>query len=328
AGRAGRDEKKSYAVLFFNEADINNSRDYFNTSYPELETIRKTYQSLGNYFQLAMGSGKDLSFDFDLKEFSESYKTPPLVTFNALKILEKEGYLMLSEAFYTPSRIHLKFSHDDLYRFQVENPAYDNFIKLLLRSYTGLFSDFVKISEGEIARRLSLEADDIATYLKRLHSQGVLSYIPNKSKPQIIFAKERQDTKHLHISPESYHHRKTNAANRLQAVINYVKTKDQCRSQQLLEYFGEKNSQRCGKCDVCQQRNKMDINDIEFEDIKNKIRELVHKEPQSIQEIAFHLKNIPEDKIIKVLRWLEDNERIHKNEKQQYSWRKQFKLMF
>ncbi len=328
AGRAGRDEKKSFAVLVYNEADITNSREQFNTSYPELETIRKTYQSLGNYYQLATGSGKDLSFDFELKTFAETYKIQPLLAFNAMKILEKEGYIMLSETIYAPSRIHFKYSRDDLYRFQVENPAHDNFIKLLLRSYTGLFGDFVRISETEIARRLSLDDDDIIAYLKRLNEQGVISYIPSKNKPQLIFVKERQDSSHIHISPEEYHHRKTNAANRLQAVMNYLKTRDQCRSQQLLEYFGEKTSQRCGKCDVCQERNKMDISDREFERIKNKIRELIQKEPQSLQEIAFQLKTIPEERIISVLRWLEDNDRIHKNEKQQYSWRKQFKLMF
>jgi ATP-dependent DNA helicase RecQ len=235
---------------------------------------------------------------------------------------------VLTEAISSPSRIHFLFSHDDLYRFQVENPAHDNFIKLLLRSYSGLFTDFVKISESELARRLNLDMPEIIKYLKRLHDQGVISYVQSKNKPQVIYVRERQDAKNLQISPGEYEHRKTSAANRLQAVINYVKTKDQCRSQQLLEYFGEKGSARCGKCDVCQERNKMDISDQEFEDIKNSIRDLIRKEPQSLQEITFQLKNIPEERIISVLRWLEDNDRVEKNPNQQYLWRKQFKLMF
>jgi ATP-dependent DNA helicase RecQ len=328
AGRAGRDEKKSYAVLIYNDADIDNSREQFKTSYPDLKTIRKTYQSLGNYYQLAVGSGKDLSFDFDLKSFSENFSLRPLVAYNALRILEKEGYLMLTEAISIPSRIHFLFGHDDLYRFQVENPAQDNFIKLLLRSYTGLFSDFVKISESELARRLSLNESDIITFLKRLHEQGVVSYVKSKNKPQVIFVRERQDASRLYITPGDYERRKTNAANRLQAVISYIKTRDQCRSQQLLEYFGEKCLQRCGKCDVCQERNKMHISDQEFEEVKNQIRDLIRGNPQSLQEIAFQLKSIPEERIIGVLRWLEDNDRIERNENQQYSWRKQFKLMF
>ena len=328
AGRAGRDEKKSYAVLLCTEADITNSRDQFNTSYPELDAIRKTYKSLGNYYQLATGSGKDMSFDLDLKAFAEAFNIQPLIAFNAMKILEKEGYILLSDAFHSPSRIHFKFNRDDLYRFQVENPAHDNFIKLLLRSYTGLFTDFVKINEKEIARRLGLDQDDIIEYLKMLQRQNVISYIPSKNKPQVIFTRERQDTKHVYISPEEYLQRKTNAANRLQSVINYIKSKDQCRSQQLLDYFGEKSSKRCGKCDVCQERNKMDISDQDFDEIKNLIKALIQKEPQSLQEIAFQLKTTPEERIIRVLRWLEDNDRVHKNEKQQYTWRKQFKLLF
>ena len=328
AGRAGRDEKKSYAVLIYNEADINNSREQFKTSYPDLKTVRKTYQSLGNYYQLANGSGKDLSLDFELKSFSEKFRLKPLIAYNALKILEKEGYIMLTEAISLPSRIHFLFGRDDLYRFQVENPAQDNFIKLLLRSYTGLFTDFVKINETELARRLNLEESDIITFLKRLHDHGVISYIKSKNEPQVIFTRERQDADKLQISAGDYEHRKTSAANRLQAVINYVKTKDQCRSQQLLEYFGEKCLQRCGKCDVCQERNKMQISDQEFEEVKNQIRDLIRGNPQSLQEIAFQLKSIPEERIIAVLRWLEDNDRIMRNENQQYTWRKQFKLLF
>jgi ATP-dependent DNA helicase RecQ len=328
AGRAGRDEKKSYAVLIFDDADITNSRDNFKISFPELNIIKSVYQSLGNYYQLATGSGKDLSFDFDLKTFAETYKHPPLIAYNAIKFLEKEGYIMLNDAFHSPSKIHINYNHNDLYRFQVENPSFDSFIKILLRSYTGLFNDFVKINENEIAKRSSTDYNNVITYLNRLDNLGVISYLPRKEKPQLVFAKERQDPKNIHISPQNYKERKEAALIRLRTVINYARTSDQCRSRLLLAYFGEKDSERCGICDVCQKRNKLEINDLEFKKIEKRITILIKDQPQSIQEIVFQLKNIPEDKIIKVIRWLEDNKRITRNEKNQFFTKKQFRLFF
>ncbi len=185
AGRAGRDEKDSFAFLVYDESDIINARKNLQSSYPPVETIKAIYKSMGNYFQLAEGSGKDITFDFDLKEFSEIYRFPPLIVYNSLKFLEKEGYITHNEALQRSSTLFFLFNNEDLYRFQVETPQFDKFIKLLLRLYSGLFSQFTPINENEIARGGNISTEQVKKYLNYLHQQGVADYVPVKTKPQL-----------------------------------------------------------------------------------------------------------------------------------------------
>lgn len=326
AGRAGRDEKTSYSFLIFDEADIINTRKNFQKSFPPIEKIKSVYQSLGNYFQLATGSGKDLSFDFNIREFSEVYKFSPIIAYSALKFLEKEGYILLNESFSTQSKIHFQLTHADLYRFQVETPRYDAFIKLLLRLYSGLFNDFTPINEKEIARNANKKDKDIIQYLEYLNKLDVLTYIHAKSDPQITFIKERLDPKNIHITKEHYQDRKKSSLNRLESIINYAIKSDRCRSQSLISYFGEKNPPRCGVCDICKKINRLGISDLEFNEITMQLNIMLESSPQSLQEIVFDFKGFHESKIVKVLRWLQEQNKIYINKNQQYCLRKQFKL--
>ncbi|MFO8129824.1 MAG: ATP-dependent DNA helicase RecQ [Bacteroidales bacterium] len=326
AGRAGRDEKPAWATLIYDQSDIVRARKNYQNSFPDPKTIRSIYNSLGNYFQLAAGSGKDLSFDFDITEFAGTYRFSPIIVFNAMKFLEKEGYLLLNETFNAPSRLHFLLEHNDLYRFQVENPRYDGFIKLLLRLYPGLFTDFVRISEQEIANRGNTTKETIVRVLETLNKMGVLSYLPAKTGPQLTFLKERLDLKHLHISQEHYEARKKSALIRLDSVIGYVTTPGKCRSQILLEYFGEKDPPRCGQCDVCRTINKLNINGIEFDEIRRQVLTLISANPLTIQEITFEADAWTEDKVVRVIRWLEDSGRIKRNDAQQFMLANQFRL--
>ncbi|HHN47896.1 MAG TPA: ATP-dependent DNA helicase RecQ, partial [Bacteroidales bacterium] len=183
AGRGGRDGNTSYAVVLYEKADIIDLRHNHELSYPAIDLIKKVYHALGNYFQLATGSGKDRSFDFELSEFCNQYRLNPVTTFSALKFLEKEGYLMLSEDVGSPSLVNIKTKKENLYRFQVENPMYDPFIKLLLRSYSGLFTTFARISEAEIARRMPMPINDVIKTLHTLNQAGLITYVPRKEKP-------------------------------------------------------------------------------------------------------------------------------------------------
>ncbi len=326
AGRAGRDEKESFALLLFDDSDIGNSRRNFENSYPPRETIKAVYQAIGNYYQLAEGSGKDLSFDFDLHELCETYRFSPVIVYSSLKFLEKEGYILMNESFYSPSKLFIPINHEDLYRFQVENPKFDPFIKLLLRLYSGLFNDFVKINENEIAIKGDIKKELALKYLFTLSKFGVINYLQAKSKPQIVFLKERLDVKNLLLSSTNYEERKAEASRRMESVINYASESNQCRSQILLNYFGEKNSNRCGKCDVCLKRNKLKINDLEFDKISNEISKMIRKSALTLQEIVFDMDGFQEEKVIEVIRWLEEGGQIIKNSDQQYEWRKQFRL--
>lgn len=320
AGRAGRDGNRAYAVLLYNEADIINAKRNILTRYPDIQTIKTIYQALGNYFQLAVGSGKDISFDFDISDFCNNYKFKTLIVYNSLKFLEKEGYIILNEAFNTPSRINIKINKEDLYRFQVENKYYDDFIKVILRSYSGVFNDFIKINENEIARRANIKNDAVVKHLKKLHKLGIITYVPQKDKPQIIFCKARVNKKDLYISKINYKDRKNAAYKRLNAIINYANSTHKCRSQLLLEYFGEKNSKRCGKCDVCIKRNKINLSELEFDIVVKQIKPFLKINSYTVEEITNKVKNINEDKIIKVLQWLLDNDKIHFDKNKKLYW--------
>ena len=320
AGRAGRDGKKSYAILLFEKSDIIDAKKNFHFAYPEIKFIKAVYQALGNYFQLAVGTGKNTSFEFDISTFCQNYNFPLPTTYNSLKFLEKEGYIILNETINSPSKVHLGINKMDLYKFQVENKNYDNFLKTLLRSYSGLFTEFVNIYESEVSRHTGLSTEEVVAYFSRLQKFDILTYIPRKTKPEIIYCCERIDSKDIYISNENYKIRKTEAAKRLDFMINYAESSNKCRSQMLLSYFDEDDVKRCGKCDVCIERNKVELSEFEFSNIVDFIKPGLIFNPLSINEIIEINPKIPENKIIKVIQWLEDNNKIIKNSENKYRW--------
>jgi len=326
AGRAGRDERRSYAILMYEEADLNRLQENFDRQYPPVETIKSVYQALGNYLQLPVGAGKEESFSFDLHDFAKNYGHSPVVAFNSLRFLEKEGYIVLSESMQEPSRIHLEVDRDVLYRYQVENKSMDAFIKLLLRSYAGIFTGFVPVQEAELARRAGLDAPKVYSALELLQRRGILSYVRQNDKPTVMFPVERLDQKSLVISPQVYQERKREAAIRMNAVSDYVKSTSVCRSRFLIRYFGEQNAPRCGTCDVCRQRNKMDLNDMEFESLKDQLHKLMTERPMTLPELVWESDRFSEEQLLQVLRWLEDKGIIRKDEQMRYHWISQFRM--
>lgn len=328
AGRAGRDEKEAYSIILYENADISELKKNFDQSYPSINTIKDIYQALGNHLQLAVGSGKDATFDFDLLEFCSKFNFQPLIVFNALKFLEKESYLFLNEGFNNQAKIRFIVNRENLYKFQVENSYYDLFIKLLLRSYSGLFQDFTNISESELANRMAVDIKTISSNLKRLQQYEIIDYVPQKDKPQLVFLKERIDSKHVLISKENYSNLKKAAKIRMSRVINYIETNNKCRNQQLLNYFGEKDSERCGSCDVCLKRDQINLSTAEFDEIYRLVKPLLLTRACFLQEIIDKLDEFKEEDVIKVVRWLQDNGNIEVNEKNQLAWRKQLGLDF
>ncbi len=310
AGRAGRDGKKAYSVILFQEVDLNEAQTRFESSFPDLDTIKSVYQALGNYLKLAVGSGKNMGFDFEITDFSNQYNFKPVIAYSALKFLEKEGYLILSEGVHFPARIHFKMEGEDLYKFRVENPTLDGFVKMMLRSYTGFFSQFVKINEKEIANRSNMPVEKVVQALNRLNQLGVITYISQKSKPQLIYTEERIDSKDIYISKENYELRKKAAWERLKAVETYVTATNRCRSQYLLAYFGELNTKRCGQCDYCIERNKAELSEMEFDQIVEIIKPLLKSRYLSIEEIVEAAPKTRAEKVIRAVEWLLDNDKI------------------
>lgn len=313
AGRAGRDEQKAYAILLYNKNDKIELETNINNQFPSIEEIKQSYQALANFYQLPTGSGLGATYNFDIVALCDTYKLNALTVFNSLKFLEKEGYLTTSEAVFQPSRIKLELNRDDIYKFQIASPAFDSFIKLLLRTYSGLFDNFVKINEFDIAKKASIKREDVIKKLTHLDQQKVLIYLPQTELPQLTFTQERVDAKHLALSKENYSLLKQRALERMEAVIQYADSKHKCRSQLLLAYFDETNSQRCNQCDVCIEENKKMLYNDEFERISQQIKELIAMHPLPLNQLVNQLTEGNEEKRLKTIQWLIDNEQLKYN---------------
>ncbi len=320
AGRGGRDEKRAFAVILYEDSDIIDARNNLSNTYPEIQLMKRIYQAICNYLQVPLGGGVDQAFDFDLNIFSETYNFSPIVVFNTLRFLEKDGYLLMSEAMSSPSKVYIPISKEDLYRFQIQNEKFDGFIKILLRSYGGLLNDFVKISEMLIAKRAQIDVNNVRSILTYLDKINIINYSPVNTKPQIIFLTQRIEAKDLFFSPEHYQERKKAATIRLEKMINYVKNETKCRSKFLLSYFGENDSMRCGTCDICRKRNQLNLSQIEFDDIVEQIKPLLKEKNYRIEELSAELPNINNNNLVNIIQWLTDNEKIKMDTDNSYIW--------
>ena len=308
AGRAGRDGKKSAAVLLFNNADKVKLRKHVSTAFPEVANIKRIYESLCNYLQIATGYGKNRTYEFSLQGFAQTFKFQQSMVYNSLKILQRQGYLEFTEEVDNPSRIAFVVSRDELYKFQVANAAFDDFIKLILRSYTGLFTGYVSVDEELLAKRAGIDRDTFYNYLKHLRKSNVIDYVPQTRSPFVFFNKERIPIDRLKISKEIYEDRKKDYAERIEAVLHYAMSSDTCRSQILLSYFGEDDSAPCGTCDVCKNVEQMKVSTFEFKSIGERIQKILAN-PCKMEDLVFELKGEPE-KMREVLKWYIDNQKI------------------
>ena len=317
AGRAGRDEKRSYAVLLANQSDVLSLESRYINSFPSPDEIRKVYHYLGNYFQLAFGAGEGLTFTFDIADFCKRFNISVLKTISALKFLEHDGYITLSESVFLPSRLMFIVGHEDVYRFQIENKAYDGVIKTILRSHGGAFDGFVKINEADLAKKLSISFKAVIAILNKLQSIEMLTYIQQTDQPQLQYVRSRVDMDHFDLDVKYLELRKEILLKQVSAVVAYTSTK-KCRSIQLLNYFDEHTATKCGVCDVClaekRAENEVQLNDeIEFEIIS-----LLQQQPISLDDLVKHIKNGAENERIAAIRELLDAGKIKTDGKKYY----------
>tara|TARA_Y100000385_G_scaffold58557_1_gene56475 strand:+ start:27883 stop:29787 length:1905 start_codon:yes stop_codon:yes gene_type:complete len=309
-GRAGRDEKESFAVLLYNNTDEKYLRDFVELHFPSIKEIKECYQNLANYFQIAVNNGAEEKFDFDLSDYSAKYNINSLKTYNILKYLEKENYLKLEDIYNHSSKIHLKIEHSELNKFQISNKYFDPYIKLLLRSYSGLFEDYVNINETLLAGRSKTNKNKIIEVLKKMQELEILDYLPKKQGTQIIYLQNRVDEKYLHLSEEKQKKNKDSEIKRMNFILNYCNQNSTCRTEILLSYFGENQKFRCEKCDICRQRNKLAISDLKFNKIKKKVFIILSEESKTLIEICNLMKDFREEKIIKVINFLIENSEL------------------
>ncbi|MDP4202656.1 MAG: ATP-dependent DNA helicase RecQ [Bacteroidota bacterium] len=309
AGRAGRDGKKAYATIIYSKNDSAKLKRRISDSFPDKQRVLDTYNSLGNFYQLAVGSGFESVFPFDLQEFCKAYKLPLNMSYNALKIMEQAGYITLSDALDNPSRLMITVNKDELYSLSHGNPEWDNIIQVTLRSYTGLFADHVYINEDLIAQRAGSTRETVYNAFIQLSKAHIFSYIPAKKTPFITFNSSREDIKHVKLSKDVYETRKERFEKRIEAMQSYAEENDICRSQQLLAYFGQKQETVCGVCDVCIAKKKSSLSTEEFEIIVSRIKTTISAKPVSTNELLRTMKT-PEDKTKQALRFLLDKDII------------------
>ena len=319
SGRVGRDNLPASAVMLYSPADKSRLLDTIRKKFPPVEKIKDVYEAICNFLQVPLGSGKDNVFDFNMSEFVSKYRLPVIETYNSLQFLQREGYMEFTEEINNPSRVHFIVSRDDLYKFQVANESFDGFIKLLLRSYTGMFSEFVPINEETLAKKSAATRNTIYQYLVKLASFNIIRFIPGKKTALVIFTEERLMRKALLISPDNYLHVKEKYEIRVNKMIEYAESENRCRSAFLLDYFGEE-SDRCGICDVCRERNELDLSKYEFDLILEEIKKFLSEnnpDPEELVKVINH----PEDKVIKVIRWLLDHNKIEQDKDHKLRWK-------
>ena len=304
AGRAGRDLKPSEAYLLVLPADIQKLQENLAQSFPELERIKLIYNALGNYFSIPVGAGENISYPFVINDFAKRYGFNMVEVFHTLKILEKEGFLLLSDSFDEPSKVMIKTSRDDIYGFQVNNPQFSDLIKFMLRSLPGVMTDFVKINEETMASKIGTTPEKVIAQLKKLESYHFLSYAPRNDKPQVLFLSEFVDSRHFGLSKENYYDRKKDAEERVKAVIDFVNNDEECRSVQLLRYFNEKTKKTCGRCDVCLSQGN---NRVPYATIEERVESLMGESALPIKDVLAQCAEYGEEQVLDAVRFLVDN---------------------
>ena len=306
AGRAGRDGKRSYATIIYHESDVVSLRHKVELSQPDLGELKKTYQALANFYQLALGAGDGEAFDFDLDNFCIRFNLKQAVVYPVLKKLEEFGLILLNEGFHRPSRIHFQIDKKKIYEFQVANALFDPLIKTLMRLYGAeLFSDFIVISENHVASSLKISLEEVKRELKRLHELQLVIYETASNDPQIVFITPRQDADRLPIDKKEFEGRRKLHFDKMDAMIDYVEQTHRCRMQAIQEYFDEITYETCGLCDVCLSKKKKD-NSITLKDYFEQISYLLNQKPMTIDELETAVAARDKELFIEAVRELVD----------------------
>ena len=317
AGRAGRDEKTAYATLLYNNEDIDILRKQIENAYPLGKEIKQVYQALANYYKLATGSGFMVSFDFDLQDFVRTYNLSYLTTFYCLKRLEDQGFIQLNEAFNTSSKMMFTITNENLYSFQLSNASLDPLIKVLLRQYGGeLFTNYLNISEKDVALILKKSKDQVSKMLQILNQYKVIIYIPQKDKPQLTFITERFIAAKLPINKKLLQDRKKQEKAKIESVISYIQNEKRCRTISLLEYFNEITDHNCAVCDICLKRKKQQKFNSKQQRYDHKILSLFKGEKQlKIEDIVALFSSSDKQIILNTIRNLIESGELKYNEK-------------
>ena len=318
SGRAGRDGKRSYAVLLYTSTDRKKLENTITKKFPPISQIKDVYESLCNYLRLPLGDGLNQVFDFNFSDFLSKSRLPVIETTNSLSILQQEQYVEFTEEIYNTSRVMFIVNRDALYNFQMGNVQIDFLIKIMLRSYTGMFSEYTPINEADLAQKTGMSRDQIYDTLVNLSKRRIINYIPGKKTAMVVFCTERLDKEHLYISNENYKTVKDRYIERVNKMIDYAEIDTRCRSVMLLDYFGEV-AKNCGTCDVC--KSSIDISKDVLDEITNSLQTILSDKQISLHDLVPMIP-FPSEDVIKVIRWLLDYNKITMDSQHNLSWKK------
>jgi ATP-dependent DNA helicase RecQ len=312
AGRAGRDERKAYAVVLYQPRDKFSFEKKFIQNFPEPDLIKKTYHFICNYLQLPIGAGEQVTYEFNLADFCSKFQLEVLPTISAIKFLEHDEYFVLSENALIPSRIQFLVNGEDLYKFQVEHFKFDTFIKAILRSYGGAFDSFIHIKESEISQKTHLTQFEVKAFLRELDNLEVISYQEQSNQPLLTFLRPRVKTEDITVDRKYYENRKQVYHEKMLSMLSFVE-EPICRSKQLLNYFDESNAEKCGVCDVCLAEKRAEKPDIKTQ-ISNDIIKALKATPLKLNDLVKDLKKGSDKEKLETIRLLLDAGEIRKSE--------------
>ncbi len=310
AGRAGRDGKTSYAVLLYDERDLQELAAMAAVRFPSLEDIRNTYQAVANYLQITTGSGEGQYYDFDISDFLRKFKLSSHTSLYSLKALEQESWLAFNEQVFLPSAVGFTTNKEHLYLYEKEQPLLEPIIKTLLRSYEGIFDRPTSISEKLVAGLMKKDTAEIKKQLSQLHQSAIIEYRPQKDTPQILFLHNRIKAEDISINMVAYNERKEQFQRRMKQMMSYVKEDSECRSRIIGTYFGDTTIKACGICDNCLRQKAIHLSKEEFETVLQRIINLVKDAPLHTKELLLKLNGVKKEKAWRVLEFLQAENKI------------------
>lgn len=313
AGRAGRDGKKSYAVLIYQPGNLDTIKALPDKRFPPVPEIKRVYQALADYLQVPVGVGEGQYFNFDLPEFVKNFQLDSLLVINTLKVLEQEGHITFSESIFLPSQVNFNTSREALEQFENSYPETETLVRCLLRTYEGIFDNRVSVHEKQLAWLCRLSIEEVQKQLLLLQSFGIIEYLPQKDTPQVHFILNRAPAQYLQINQDSYFERKQQFTERVENMIRYILLEDQCRSLYIANYFGDKENKDCGNCDNCLARKRKAISPEEFLQIEMLIKQNTISRI-SVDELISKLRQYSKEKTWTVLDFLQSEEMIRIDE--------------
>ncbi|MEI9810962.1 MAG: ATP-dependent DNA helicase RecQ [Bacteroidota bacterium] len=305
AGRAGRDGKTSFAVLLYDERELQELGEMTAIRFPSQNDIRNVYQATANYLQIPAGTGEGEYYNFDIADFLKKFKLNSHTTIYSLKALEQEGWLSFNEQVFLPPTIRFNATKDHLYQFEKDNPLLEPVIKTLLRTYGGIFDHNCFISELLIAQLTKQDVEDVKKQLNQLNVSGVIEYIPRKDSPQLLLLRNRIKTEDLSINMAAYNQRKEKFQSRVKEMIRFTKEESECRSRIIGSYFGDKQIRSCGICDNCLRQKAITLSKEEFDFIHSQIQSITKKERLQIKDLMLKLNGVKKEKAWKVIEFLQ-----------------------